>query len=409
MCLNSEQRELCERYLQGWVTFENLAIKEEEKELNIECNKSWKNVKHDSNNMWNLIDWKGKSEIDKKEKINESTINVYFKGIFQSVKTKNNPRVTDIVESLDIHQIIIPVLDETPDLNELEIAIKTNRRGISFDGLPSNVLHIIPQSLKKIILLSVQNIFFGKYPQVWKSQMQHAITKPAHTYNCPQLRDIAVAPLLCGIYDTIMNNRFGCWYVPNPEQSGFRAKQRCVLPLFTLVIMIIFCKENKRNLFVGFLDFEKAFDYVNRAQLLQYLMVKGRGTQYLHALSKMYMESFYVPKFSETQLGERIRSVHGDAQGRRSSTNYFSFFVSDMPIFLKYLNTNDFLDPYNLIQLADDTWTLAEYYETLRRQKFIAIFLYSKYQVPNVKKMYFAHFSEKPIVTPMLIGEDTYI
>ena len=55
-----------------------------------------------------------------------------------------------------------------------------------------------------------------------------------------------------------------------------------------------------------------------------------------------------------------------------------------------------------MIQLADDTLTLAE---------FIAMFLYSKrkYQVPNVKKTYFAHFSEKPIGTPMLIGEDTYI
>ena len=139
-------------------------------------------------------------------------------------------------------------------------------------------------------------------------------------------------------------------------------------------------------------------------------MAKWCRTQYLHALSKMYMESFYVPKVSETPLGERIRSIHGVAQGRRSSTNYFSFFVSDMPICLKYLNTNDFLDPYNLVQLADDTLTLAEYYETLR-QKLIAMLLYSKrkYQVPNVKKTYFAHFSEKPIVTPILIGEDTYI
>ena len=115
-----------------------------------------------------MIDWKGKSEIDKKEKINESAINVYFKGIFQSVKTKNNPCVTDIVESLNIHQIIIPVLDETPDF-------------------------------KKIILLLVQNIFFGKYPQVWKSQMLHDITKPGHTYNCPQLRGISVSQLLCRI------------------------------------------------------------------------------------------------------------------------------------------------------------------------------------------------------------------
>ena len=63
--------------------------------------------------MWNMVDCKGKSEIDKKEKINESTKNVYFKGIFQSVKTKSNPCVIDIVQSLNTHQIIIPVLDGT--------------------------------------------------------------------------------------------------------------------------------------------------------------------------------------------------------------------------------------------------------------------------------------------------------
>ena len=80
-----------------------------------------------------------------------------------------------------------------------------------------------------------------------------------------------------------------------------------------------------------------------------------------------------------------IRSVHGVPQRRRPSTNYFSFSLSDMPFCLKYLNTNEFLDPYNLIQLADDTLTPAEYYETLR-QKFIAMILYSKrkYQVQNV-------------------------
>jgi len=226
---------------------------------------------------------------------------------------------------------------------------------------------------------------------------------------CPQLRGIAVAPLLCRVYGTIMDNRFRCWFAPNPEQSGFRAKQGCLLPLFALIIMIIFCKENKRNLFVGFLDFEKAFDYVNRAQLLRDLMSKGCGTRYLRPLSKMYTESFYAPKISETQLGEPIRSVHGVAQGRRSSTNYFSFFVSDMPTCLKDLNTNDFLDPYNLLQLADDTLTLADKYDSLV-QKLLAMFLYSKrkYQAPNVKKTLFAHFSSTPIVAPMLIG-DTYI
>ena len=63
-----------------------------------------------------------------------------------------------------------------------------------------------------------------------------------------------------------------------------------------------------------------------------------------------------------------------------------------------------FMDPYNLLQLADDTSILAEYYESLRK-KFIVMLSYSnkKFQIPNIKKTYFAHFSENTVTTPMII------
>ena len=63
-------------------------------------------------------------------------------------------------------------------------------------------------------------------------------------------------------------------------------------------------------------------------------------------------------------------------QGRRSSTNLFSFFVSDMPISLRNINSNDFIDPYNLIRLADNTMIWAESFKTLR-ERFVAMFTYS--------------------------------
>ena len=50
-------------------------------------------------------------------------------------------------------------------------------RGISFDGLLPNVLHII-------------------HLKGWDSHMFHAITKHGHTYENSQLRGKAVAPLL---------------------------------------------------------------------------------------------------------------------------------------------------------------------------------------------------------------------
>ena len=159
----------------------------------------------------------------------------------------------------------------------------------------------------------------------------------------------AVAPLLCRVYDVILDNRFRNWYVPIYEQSGFRPKQGCLLPIFTLIVLIIFCKEENKNLFVGFLDYEKAFDYANRAQISRNLMDKGCGKHYVRAISEMYVESLYAPKINKNQLGDNISTKHGATQGRASSTNLFSFYVSDIGSALNDVDSNDFLDPYNLI------------------------------------------------------------
>ena len=398
-------------YLRDWIRFTNLAKSAEHDELNLSCNKLWKNIRSNSKKMWSKVDWKGKCEVEKKtEQVNESTINDYFKKIFQSEKTKNTPTVNDIIDKIESYDTGVWELDKPPEMGELELACKTKRNGVSFDGLSSDILLILPESLKQAILVLIRKIFFGDYPEEWKIQILHAITKHGHTYYQPQLRGIAVAPLLGRVYDTIMDNRFRSWFQPNPEQSGFRSEQGCPLPLFTLIIFIVYCKEKGLDLFVGFLDFEKAFDYVNRAKLLTDLMNKGCGSKYVQALSKMYIESFYAPKVGDRRLGESIRTVHGVTQGRRSSTNYFSFFVSDMPLCTRNIGTNDFLDPFNLAQLADDTITLAESFNSLQ-VKLKALFEYSrsKGQVPNIKKTLYGNFVKNPVTEPMKIEEGSYV
>ena len=294
-------------------------------------------------------------------------------------------------------------------MNEINIAFKSINRGISFDGLPPKILQIVPYSLKEVFLVILQMVFTHKFPENWRLQILHAITKHGHTYLQPSLRGIAIAPLICRLYDTIMDNRFQNWYIPNAEQSGFRPKQGCLFPLFTLVIMICFCKENNRDMFVGFLDFEKAFDYVNRPKLITDLMAKGCGKNYVRALSDMYEESLYVPKINCNTLGDNISTKYGVTQGKRSSTNLFSFYVSDMNVSLRNFHDN-FLDPYNLLQLADDTSLIAESFDSIRL-KFIALFKYAteKYQIPNTKKTVYAHFSSNPTTAPMYIDDRTFL
>lgn len=70
-------------------------------------------------------------------------------------------------------------------------------------------------------------------------------------------------------------NRFNLWYGPNMEQAASRPKQGCLLQIFSIYVIIEFFNSIGKHLYKGFLDHEKAFDFVNRAHIIQHLINKG--------------------------------------------------------------------------------------------------------------------------------------
>ena len=107
-------------------------------------------------------------------------------------------------------------------------------------------------------------------------------------------------------------------------------------------------------------DYEKAFDFLNRPKLIDDMMTNNIGHRFLKAFVDTYKATTYVPQISKNALGEDIQTSYGVTQGKSSSANVFSFFVSDTHQSVDEVNCNDFLDPFNLLQLADDTIVLAE-------------------------------------------------
>ena len=106
------------------------------------------------------------------------------------------------------------------------------------------------------------------------------------------------------------------------------------------------------------MDYEKAFDFLNRQRLIEKLQLKKAGKRFTQAIHNMYQTTAYTPKISASQLGEKIPTMHGVTQGKESSANLYSFYVSDMPSYLQHYTT-DLMDPLNSVQLADDTATMA--------------------------------------------------
>ena len=230
------------------------------------------------------------------------------------------------------------------------------------------------------------------------------VEKKGHTILEPKLRGIAVSSLAPQIYDTIIDNRFHSWYVPNKEQSGFRVLQGCLFQLFFVSLLLENAKYLNKNLYLLLVDYEKAFDFANRAVIVSDMMKHELGDTFVRAVAEMYEETTYIPKTDQRSLGDPISTRYGVTQGRRSSTGLFSFLIRDMA---DTVNTNvayeDFMEPHNLAQMADDTILAAELRESLGG-KFGTVKLFSdeKKQSVNVEKTLFIHMSKSPDTEPIL-------
>ena len=256
----------------------------------------------------------------------------------------------------------------------------------------------------------MQKVFFGEYPNEWTKQVLNSIKKDGHTPEDPKLRGIAIGTLLCLYYDIIIDERFKSWYSPNYEQAGCRDLKGCPFQLFMMIILIHYARENGIDLYVGFMDYEKAYDYANRANIISDLMKDGCSSAMVRALTKMLTTSTYCPKSSKNCVSEGIETDYGVTQGRCSSGNIFSYYVSKMSSAFDPEKTDDFMDPYNLAQLADDTALYATSNPNLK-YKFSAILTYldERYQIPNIPKTKYCHFSENPDTEPLIIDQDTVI
>ena len=392
-------------YMETWIEAQRMARKHEDEEFNTRTNKRWNSCRKDGRTLWSLIDWKGKSIDYQTEEIAPEAIQSYFRGIFQSPKIIDTPPIQDAFKHFVDYDTYVHILDREITLEEVNEAIDSIGTGTSLDGISPEIATILPKQLREVITVLFNNVFTSYYPRQWQEQLLFAHPKKGHKTSDPKLRGIGIGQLLSRLYDTIITTRFLKWYFPNMEQAGFRILQGCLLQIFMIYLLIELAKSTKNDLFIAFMDYEKAFDFMNRSILIKKMIERNIGKRYVEAIAQMYSYTAYVPKESNTTLGMGIETKHGVTQGKKSSANFYSLYVSDMPDSLKTM-IDDFMDPFNLAQLADDTATFASKLESLKK-KIIALLEYSKEnnQTANIEKTKYLHLSNEPTTDPIIIDE----
>ena len=398
------------KYLYVWQENKQLAESSEKKEYNLKKNVGWKSVsKDDPRKMWKMIDYKNGSLSQQRENaISPRMIHNYFTGIFQAHHLSAKPTVDDVIDDLNNYQMTDSELDADFSFDDLNRGIKKIGRGIGLDGLEKSIVHLFPKKLREAILQFFNFVFATDYPLEWTYQILRPEVKKGHSYKNPKLRGVAISSLLPTLYDILMDNRFKPWFKINPEQAGFRELRGCLVQIFCIYLLMELAKSLNETIFIGFIDYEKAFDFVNRSDVVRDLMADGAGDKFTRAVANMYKNTYYVPKVTDTTTGEPILARHGVTQGRKSSTTIFTFVMRNIPQAIKLKDS--FLQGNHVFQLADDSSIATNLFDELKTGFGQVIDASDKkFMVTNTDKTYYLHLSDDPVKADMELSNGATI
>ena len=134
----------------------------------------------------------------------------------------------------------------------------------------------------------------GRIPREWKSACIVPIYKgKGDRCECSNYRGISLLSVVGKVYGRVMIERImvGTDAAVGEEQCGFRKGRGCVDQIFSVRQVCEKYLSVKRDVYMAFMDLEKAYDRVDRNALWQVLRVYGVGGKLLKGVQSFYNES----------------------------------------------------------------------------------------------------------------------
>ena len=151
-------------------------------------------------------------------------------------------------------------------------------------------------------------------------------------------RGITILSCFGKLFTSVLNKRISCFVetykILGLEQAGFRHNHSTSDHIFTLFGIIDILLAKKKRLYCAFLDYEKAFDKVDRVFLWQKLIEQNIKGKILQVINNIYnnakscvMVNNIQSQFFNVQCGVR--------QGENLSPLLFALFLNDMNDYIK--------------------------------------------------------------------------
>jgi hypothetical protein len=157
---------------------------------------------------------------------------------------------------------------KAPTAIEIKKAVKEQKRGkaAGVENIPPEVLKVdldISANLLNSLFEKIWNE--GEMPNDWKCGLLIKIPKKGYIANCDNWWGITLLSIPSKVYTSILINTIKEHdnHRLRKEQAGFRPNRSCIVQMNTLRIVTERVEWSSR-LYAVFIDFEKAFDSVNR-------------------------------------------------------------------------------------------------------------------------------------------------
>jgi exonuclease III len=230
----------------------------------------------------------------------------------------NQPSSPPAEEDQEIHT---PLRIRTDPPSKAEIVkalkdLKTNKAA-GIDGIPAELLKADIDVTAEIL----QPLFSGIWtsetiPDDWKRGVIVKIPKKGDLSNCKNWRGINLLCVTSKVFCSIILNRMMSELEGSirREQAGFRPGRSCVDQINSLRIIIEQSVEMRSRLYMLFIDFQVAFDSLNRDCIWKALKKRGLPEKVINVIKGLY-SGFECCVLHNGQLTESFETVSGVRQG----------------------------------------------------------------------------------------------